>query len=99
MPNETAISIEDAERLKEISDEIIVLVNEFKDICRSCMSSSEYGQFKYRTLGRLEPAVMEDHEWMTQYSSIDSLEEVANKLYGIAEEDEEDEEDEEEEEE
>ena len=94
MNEKTQISTEDAERLKEIAEEIAQLLNEFKGICRSCMSKSAYDQFKYRTLGHIEPTVSEDHEWMTSYSSIDSLEKVANNLEEIASDEDEEEEDE-----
>jgi len=71
------ISTEDAGRLNEIAEEMATLLGEFKDICRHSMSSNEYQQFKYRTLGHLEPGISDDHEWMTEYSSIDSLVKVA----------------------
>jgi len=88
------ISVNDAERLAEIADEINELVDEFKQICRRTFERQEYDQFKYRTLGHLEPAVNDNHEWMTKYSSIDSLAKVAEKAVdeavGVAEEAEED---------
>lgn len=70
---------ENAERLKELVNEINERVEEFKHLCRTAMSRSEYDLFKYRTLGNLEPAVMEESEWVTRGSSIDSLEKVANQ--------------------
>jgi hypothetical protein len=52
----------------------------FKKICRDIMSPEEYNQFKYRTLGHIEPVVYEDSEWSTKYASLDSLEEVAERF-------------------
>jgi hypothetical protein len=71
------INKEDAERLGEIVKEINERLDEFKHICRTSMSANEYQQFKYRTLGHIEPAVMKETEWITRYSSIDSLEQIA----------------------
>lgn len=88
MSTQTAITAEEAERLQEIAREVAELVDEFKGICRRCMSGPDYEHFKYRTLGHLEPAITEEHEWATRYSSIDPLETVANNLAEIAEEDE-----------
>jgi hypothetical protein len=88
------LNTEKAERLVEIASEMSELLSEFKRICRENMHSSEYDQFKYRTLGHLEPALNEETEWYTRYSSIDSLEKVAQNaveevmMVGDAEEDE-----------
>ncbi len=73
------LDTEKAERLVEIVSEMSELLSEFKRICRENMHRSEYDQFKYRTLGHLEPALNEDTEWYTRYSSIDSLEKVAQE--------------------
>lgn len=70
-----------AARLVEISNEINQMLEEFKGICRRTMNPVQYDQFKYRTLGHLEPALIEDSEWYTKYSSIDSLEKVANNIF------------------
>ena len=80
------ISKEQAERLVELSRVILENLNEFKSICRETMERQEYEQFKYRTLGHIEPVVSEDHEWVTTYSSIDSLEKVAESACCEAEE-------------
>jgi hypothetical protein len=71
------ISKDNAERLRQIALDMVELLSEFKQIARSSMSSHEYEQFKYRTLGHLEPGLIEDSEWVTSYSAIDSLEKVA----------------------
>lgn len=94
MKQNTSISVEDAERLKEIAQEMAELLGEFKDICRANMSRNDYDQFKYRTLGNVEPGISEEHDWVTKYSSIDSLEKVAENLYDIAEDEENEEEEE-----
>ena len=91
------IDKESAERLKEITEEIIDLLGEFKHTVRNAMTSEEYNRFKYRTLGHLEPGLMEDSEWVTTYSSIDSLESVAQDALDSAEKDEDEDEDTEEE--
>lgn len=80
------ISQENAERLQELFEEINERVNEFKHICRQSMSNGEYEQFRYRTLGNLEPAIALDQPWVTTYSSIDCLEEVAQKALDSVEE-------------
>jgi hypothetical protein len=78
-------------QLLEIQQRIMNDVQEFKQICKELMSKSEYEQFKYRTLGHLEPAISEDTIWATKYSSIDSLEKVALRFGEEEEEDEQDE--------
>ncbi len=85
------ISSDQAERLTELHREIHDRVEEFKQICRETMETREYQQFKYRTLGHLEPGVSEDTEWVTKYSSIDSLEKVAEKAMDSVESDEDEE--------
>ena len=90
------IDKETASRLQEITGDMSNLLDEFKSICRRAMTSEEYRLFKYRTLGHIEPGLLENSEWVTTYSSIDSLEEVANKAADQSfEEEEEDEEEEE----
>lgn len=74
------ITKENAERLKKISDEMNLLLEEFKSIYRAAVSPSKYQQFKYRTLGHLEPGLLADSEWYTKYSSIDPLESVADGM-------------------
>ena len=81
------INQENAKRLKEIAESLIEQLDEFKHICRNSMSSSEYQQFKYRCLGNLEPGLREDSEWVTRYSSIDSLEKVADNALNDADSD------------
>lgn len=71
------ISSDDARRLQQIQSEMVELLNEFKDICRSAMTPNEYQQFRYTTLGHLEPSLMDETEWVTTYSSIKSLEKIA----------------------
>lgn len=73
------ISKDDADRLGEIATEMLKLLNEFKTICHQAMSLGEYQQFKYRTLGHLEPGLTDESEWITTYSSIDPLNKVAEK--------------------
>lgn len=73
------IDKENADRLQEIVQEMSKLLGEFKSICKDKMTREEYNLFKYRTLGHIEPALLEESEWVTQYSSIDSLEEIARK--------------------
>lgn len=80
-----------ATRLVEISNEMNQMLEEFKRICRNTMYPAQYDQFKYRTLGHLEPALFEDSEWYAKYSSIDSLEKVANNLMEEVNEDDSDE--------
>ena len=72
------ITSEDAAELQRLAREIAERVTEFKHICRKAMSQNEYQRFKYRTLGHLEPAVIEGSEWMG-VGSMDSLEKVADK--------------------
>jgi hypothetical protein len=79
------ITKDKAERLVEIASEMAELLGEFKHICRNSMESNEYQQFKYRCLGNLEPGLIEESEWVTTYSSIDSLESVANNALDEAE--------------
>ena len=79
------ITSESAERLQELVQIMQESLDEFKHICKTAMTSSEYQQFKYRTLGHIEPALFEDSEWVTSYSSIDSLEKVANNASAIEE--------------
>lgn len=74
-----------AERLQEIVAEMTELLNEFKQICRQNMEPNQYQDFKYRTLGHIEPALMEETEWVTTYSSIESLEKVAQSFSDEAE--------------
>lgn len=74
------ISPSQAQRAHDIAQEISNLVAEFKDLARSVMSSGEYEQFKYNTLGHIEPGINKDTEWMTRYSSIRSLEQVAEDM-------------------
>ena len=59
---------------------MIELLAEFKALAREVMPPQRYDQFKYRTLGHLEPAILEESEWVTRYSSITSLEAVAQDL-------------------
>ena len=86
------IDLENAQRLNELVGEIAERMDEFKQICRTAMSSNEYQQFKYRTLGHLEPGLLNDSEWITSYSAIDSLEKVAENALEEAEGDEDEEE-------
>jgi len=87
------LKIKSAERMQEIAEEMISLLNEFKHLAKQSMSGPEYQQFKYRCLGNLEPGLMKESEWITKYSSIDSLEEVAeNAVAEAADEEETDEE-------
>ena len=79
------MTTETADRMVEIVGEMTDLLSEFKQICRESMTRREYEQFKYRTLGHIEPALMEDTEWYTRYSSIDSLEKVAKNALGEVE--------------
>jgi hypothetical protein len=82
------VTQEQANRLVELREEIQERLGEFKQICRETMHKSEYDQFKYRTLGHIEPVVSEETEWVTRYSSTDSLESVAaNALNDVVEED------------
>lgn len=81
------ITAEKAKRLVEIAQEMASLLDEFKRICRNSMTSNEYEQFKYRCLGNLEPGLIEDSEWFIKYSSIDSLESIANNALDDAESD------------
>lgn len=76
------LDAETADRLVEIARKMSELLGEFKEICRDNMERNEYEQFKYRTLGHLEPALNEETEWYTRYSSIDSLEKVAQEALG-----------------
>ena len=86
------ISNENAERLGEIATEMAVLLDEYKNICRRAMEPQEYQQFKYRTLGHIEPVLNDDSEWVTKYSSLDSLAKVAAGAVDDASPDEEEEE-------
>jgi hypothetical protein len=79
-----------ADRLVELHQEIQERLDEFKQICRKVMPPREYDQFKYRTLGHIEPVVSEGTEWVTRYSSLDSLQEIAaNALSNVVEEEQE----------
>lgn len=73
------INQEEADRLKEIHQKVAELVEEFKQICRTTMTRPEYDQFKYRCLGNLEPGINNETDWVTTYSSIDSLEKIAER--------------------
>lgn len=77
-------NLSQANRAAEIAQEIADLLGEFKQIARDTMTASEYQQFKYRTLGHIEPAVSKETEWVTRYSSLDSLEEVAENMMDYA---------------
>ena len=76
------ITKEKVERLQKLQEQIHEDLDEFKQICLDSMNCNKYNQFKYRTLGHIEPAVSEDTEWFTKYSSIDSLEKVVGELQG-----------------
>ena len=67
------INQDNADRLQELFEEIHERVEEFKSICKRAMRPNEYEQFRYRTLGHLEPAIALDQPWVTTYSSIDCL--------------------------
>jgi hypothetical protein len=74
------ITPEQGKRAQEIAQEMAELLAEFKALARTVMEPAQYNQFKYRTLGHLEPGLLEESEWVTRYSSLDSLEEVARNL-------------------
>jgi hypothetical protein len=82
------ITPENAARLKELVGEMIERLDEFKSIVKKAMPRYEYQQFKYRTLGNLEPGLIEESEWITSYSSI-SLEKVAENAAEAVEDEEE----------
>jgi len=79
------ISQEDADRLGELQQEIAERLDEFKRICNRAMTRSEYERFKYNTLGHIEPATFNGSEWVTTYSSLKSLESVAEQANSEAE--------------
>ena len=64
------MSKNEALRLAEISQQISVLVDEFKRICKNSMGDDEYESFKYDVLGRLEPAISDEHEWASNSKSL-----------------------------
>jgi len=86
------ISSENAERLEEIQQEMLELLNEFKGICKTAMSRNEYEMFRYRTLAHIEPGLTFDSPWVTTYSSIDPLEKIVENAKDSAEDSEEEEE-------
>lgn len=86
------ISKDDAERLQELHAEIDERVTEFKQICRSAMSSGEYQRFKYNCLGHLEPGLSEDNGWAGHHLT---LEKVVERALDDAKEEEDEEEEEE----
>lgn len=75
------IDSSDARRAETIVDEILELVQEFKKIAKGAMSASEYEQFRYRTLGHLEPALTTETEWFTsRYDSRDPLSKIVERM-------------------
>lgn len=84
------INQDDANRLKELHEEMVERLHEFKNICRSAMTPREWELFRYRTLAHLEPGLTADSEWITAYSSITPMDEVVD-LAGVSVEDEDDE--------
>ena len=58
------ISKENAERLGEIANEMIELLNEYRNICRNGMTPSEYERFRYNTLAHLEPGLTQENTWV-----------------------------------
>ncbi len=75
------ITEEQGRRAMEISEEMIALLDEFKKLAKSVMTDSEYQNFKYNTLGHLEPGLITDHAWFTgRGSSIKSIQYVAEDM-------------------
>lgn len=89
------ISKEDAQRLREIADEMNDLLNEYKGIVRSAMTHSEFDRFRYNTLANLEPGLTSDHTWVVG-SHVKSLDSIADTALEDATDEDEEEEDEEE---
>jgi len=71
----------DKKRLEEIVNEIDKLITEFTDIVKSKMDRAEFEDFKYNTLGHLQPMINSNHDWVTsRYSSQKSLEKVSESF-------------------
>ena len=70
------INMDDANRLNELHNEMMEILNEFKDICRGAMTPREYEMFRYKTLAHLEPGLERDCEWVTTFSAITPLDAV-----------------------
>lgn len=73
------INKEDAERLRELYDSMMESFAEIKHILRNGMSPREHEDFRYKTLGFLEPGLTEDHTWVTRYSSIVPLDKIVEE--------------------
>lgn len=85
------INHSDAEAARELFDEIQTKFNELKDFIRSHLESHERDDFKYNCLSRCEPGLFEEHDWMTQYDGIISMEKWVERMEEEAGADEEEE--------
>ena len=88
------IDQETADRAQEVFAQLCENFNELRKIMRQSMTHEEYQNFKYRCLSHAEPALFEETEWVTRYSSITSLEKYVQDLQGEASEIEKDEDEE-----
>lgn len=70
------ISLSNAERLQEIAEEMVELLNEYKEIAKRAMTPPEWERFRYNTLAHLEPGLQQDNNWVTN-SSVKGLDTVA----------------------
>ena len=73
------ITLENAVRLRELWESMVESFDKFRGICQDSMTKEEYRQFKYRTLGHIEPCLTEETEWFTEYDSRDSLEKIVTR--------------------
>jgi hypothetical protein len=71
------ISLQNAERLTEIQQQMAELLEEAKNICRGAMTISEYDQFRYKTLAHLEPGLITDHHWVVDSKPLETIAENA----------------------
>lgn len=86
---------EDAERARELFDELQERFNELRQLITSTLDHHDRDQFKYNCLGNCEAGLFEEHDWLTKYSGIKSLESWVMDMEAAVEEEGNDEDDEE----
>lgn len=67
-------STAEAERIREAFEELREKFSELTNLIKDKLEPHERDQFKYNTLGPCETSLFEETDWVTQYSSIHSLE-------------------------
>ena len=80
LQDDSTIDQDEIDGIRESFKEAVERINEIKEFFRASLTSSSYDHFKYRCLGHLEPGLFEETEWVTQYSSITSMEEFINQI-------------------